>query len=75
MPSLTISLNLTAGQVLAYYHGQAQVVQAIATTGQRVQFPANALRRVVTQDGVHGWFRIEFDANHKFVALVPVDGD
>ncbi len=74
MPDLTIELNLTAGQLLAYYRGQARLVQARATTGQLVQFPASALQRHITKDGIHGLFRIEFDADHKFVRLesIPV---
>ena len=72
MPDLVIQLNLTPGQVLTYYRGQTRAVQARATTGQLVQFPASALQRVVTNDGVHGLFRLEFDANHKFVRLEPV---
>ncbi len=69
MPDLVIELNLSAAQVLAYYRGQARAVQARATTGQVVQFPASALQRHVTVDGIHGHFRIEFDAQYKFVRL------
>lgn len=72
MPALEIDLNLKPHQVLAYYRGQAQAVQARAITGQLVQFPAAALRRHVTPDGIHGRFRIEFDENYKFVGLEPV---
>lgn len=75
MPDLIIELNLTAGQVLQYYRGTAQVVQARATTGQVVQFPANVLQRHVTQDGIRGRFRLEFDANRKFVGLVRLNED
>jgi hypothetical protein len=37
-----------------------------------VQFPASALQRLVTTDGIHGYFRIEFDQNYKFVGIEPV---
>ncbi|HVU35154.1 MAG TPA: DUF2835 domain-containing protein [Opitutaceae bacterium] len=73
MPELIIELNLGPGQVLQYYRGVAQVVQARATTGQLVQFPASVLQRHVTKDGIRGRFRLEFDANHKLVGLHPVD--
>ena len=72
MPALTIQLNLPADQVLRYYRGQARSVQARATTGQLVQFPASALQRHVTAEGIHGLFQIEFDANYKFVSLERV---
>lgn len=69
MPDLTVELNLAASQVLKYYRGHARSVQAKATTGQLVQFPAAALQRHVTPDGIHGRFRLEFDAQYKFVSL------
>jgi hypothetical protein len=72
MPDLIIELNLNPGQLLQYYRGAAQVVQARAANGQVVQFPANVLQRHVTKDGIHGQFRLEFDANRKFLGLVPV---
>ena len=69
MPDLTLHLEIPAAQMLRYYRGQARAVQARATTGQLVQFPASALQRYVSPDGIHGTFRIEFDANFKFVRL------
>lgn len=72
MPELVIELHLTPSQVLSYYRGQTRAVQARAMTGQVVQFPASALQRVVTNDGVHGLFRLEFDAQNKFVGLNPL---
>lgn len=73
MPALTVDIHLTPAQLLRYYRGQARAVQARATTGQLVQFPAAALQRHVTPDGIHGLFELEFDADHKFVRLDRVD--
>lgn len=69
MPELTIELHLTAGQVESYYRGETRAIQARATNGQTVRFPASVLRKFVTFDGVHGRFLIEFDEQHKFVRL------
>ena len=69
MPELTLELNISADQLLAYYRGEAKVVRARATTGQTVQFPANALRALVSPEGIRGRYRIVFDANNKFVGL------
>ncbi len=44
----------------------------MATDGRSVQFPAQAIQRFVTEDGVHGRFRLEFDARNKFVGLERV---
>jgi len=73
MPALVFELHLTPDQILAYYRGQSRAVQARARTGQLVQFPASALQRHITAEGIHGVFRIEFDAQHKFVALHRVE--
>ena len=73
MPALVLELHLTPEQVLGYYRGQTRAVQARARSGQLVQFPASALQRHVTPEGIHGVFRIEFDAQHKFIALQRVE--
>jgi Protein of unknown function (DUF2835) len=72
MPELIIELNLSAEKLLAYYRGEIRGVQARAITGQTVQFPVAALQKLISSDGIHGQFRIEFDENHKFVRLEPV---
>lgn len=69
MPQIRFRLNISAEHYLAYYQGAASKVIATSTDGRRVQFPADRLRPFVTHDGVRGEFVIEFDANHKFVAL------
>ena len=73
MPELTLELHISADQLLAYYRGDVSVVRARTVTGQSIQFPATALRRLVALDGIHGRYRIVFDVNHKFVSLEPVD--
>lgn len=74
MPELILDLAITADQMLAYYRGAARTVRVRATNGQTVQFPASVLQRLVTQDGVHGRFRMVFDDNHKFLRMEPVVG-
>lgn len=72
MAELILQIELPAQQLHAYYRGEVRIVRARASTGQMVQFPASALQKHFTKDGVHGRFRMEFDANHKFVALERV---
>lgn len=69
MPQIRFRLNISPEHYLAYYQGAARKVIAISSDGRRIQFPADKLRPFVTHDGVRGEFVIEFDANHKFVAL------
>lgn len=69
MPSLYLELRISPDEMLDYYRGTARTVHALATTGQTVNFPASAIQRFVTTEGVHGWFRLDFDEQHKFVGL------
>lgn len=69
MPDLDFTLNLSPERVLAYYRGEARNVVATLDDGRTIQFPATALQKVVTKDGVRGRFRLRFDAQHKFQRL------
>jgi hypothetical protein len=69
MPSLDIELHIDADRLLEYYRGRARTVHATASNGQTVNFPASALQAHVTADGIHGWFRLEFDEHYKLLRL------
>lgn len=60
-----LNLFLSADEYMRFYQGAARNVVATATSGQRVQFPANLLRPFVTRDGVSGLFVLEVDENNK----------
>ena len=62
-------LDIPAHLYQSYYQGAARNVIAPSRDGRRVQFPAERLRPFVSHDGVRGEFVIEFDDNHRFVAL------
>lgn len=66
---LRIHLSLSSEEVLRYYRGEADSVLAWTPEGISVKFPIEALRPHVMQNGVQGWFELEFDARRKFVAL------
>lgn len=72
MNTLEFTLNFTPDEVLRYYRGQARHVVARLDDGRTIQFPAGALQKVVTETGIHGRFRLRFDANHKFLGLERV---
>ncbi len=69
MPSIRFHLDISPELYLSYYQGAVRSVIATGRDGRRVQFPADRLRPFVTHDGVRGEFELEFDVNHKFVAL------
>jgi hypothetical protein len=66
---LRVVLNIPVNVIHSYYSGAARDIVATTRDGRVVRFPANILRPYVSHDGVHGEFAIEFDANHKFVAI------
>lgn len=66
---IVFALDITAEAYLRYYQGAARDVIARGRDGRTVRFPAGLLRRYVAHDGVHGEFRLRFDAKHKLVSL------
>lgn len=70
--SLMFRLNVGREEAMRYYRGEASSVVARADSGQSLQFPAIHVRRFITQNGIHGRFRIHFDSNHKLLNIERV---
>ena len=66
---LRFRLHLTQEQALRYYQGSARAVVVRAENGQRIQFPAEHIRPFIGQDGVQGYFSIQFDHHHKLIGI------
>lgn len=66
-------LAISAEEYLAYYQGSAQVVVARSEDNRTIRFPASAIRKFVTHDGVFGTFEISFDENNKLIAIESID--
>ncbi|MCC6207228.1 MAG: DUF2835 domain-containing protein [Gammaproteobacteria bacterium] len=66
---ITFTLNISPDEYLRYYQGAARHVVVRGRDGRTVQFPAGLLRGFVSHDGVHGEFRLRFDASNKLVSL------
>ncbi|MDC9725979.1 MAG: DUF2835 family protein [Gammaproteobacteria bacterium] len=69
---LQFYLNISREQALRYYQGTAKVVVVTTTSGQKLQFPAEHIRSFIAQDGIEGWFSIQFDDENKLIALKKV---
>ena len=69
MSTIRFSLYLSSEQYLAYYQGHAKNVSVVSDDGRRIEFPAEHLRPYLTHEGIRGHFEIEFDQQHRFVAL------
>ena len=66
---LRLRLAIPAQEYLAYYRHEAEAVMARTLDGPSIEFPAAALRRHVSRDGVYGLFEIEFDASRRLIRL------
>lgn len=72
MHSIDILLHLSFDECLAHYEGRIVNVRTRSVDGRWVIFPAEAIRRVVTRDGVHGVYRLTFTDEGKFVSIKPL---
>jgi len=66
------SLHISADDYLYYYKGKAKYVLTKSRDGRNIKFPADALRRFLTHDGVFGQFRLRFDENHKLISIEKI---
>ena len=71
--TIRFRLAISAEEYLAYYQGSAREVVARSDDNKVVQFPASAIRKFVTHDGIFGSFEITFDENNKLIAIQPVE--
>jgi len=71
--SIRFRLAISAEEYLAYYQGGARDVVARSEDNKTIRFPASAIRKFVTHDGIFGDFEITFDENHKLITIQSVD--
>ncbi|MFT4518834.1 MAG: hypothetical protein ACI9JM_001219 [Halioglobus sp.] len=71
--SIRFRLAISPEEYLAYYQGSAQDVVACSEDNKTIRFPASAIRKFVTNDGIFGDFEITFDENNKLIAIQSVD--
>jgi hypothetical protein len=57
---IRLFLRISPDDYMAYYRGGIKHVVARARDGRVVKFPASALRRFISRDGIEGEFEIEF---------------
>lgn len=69
MPRKYFKLNISAENYQAYYRGVSQTIVTRSEDGQKIQFPANELRKFVSHSGVCGRFEITYSRNSKLIDL------
>ena len=70
--SIRFRLALSADEYLAYYQGGARDVVTRSDDNRVIRFPASAIRKFVTHEGVYGHFEIFFDENNRLIAIESV---
>ncbi len=73
MQTVTVRLNISPERFQVYYQGIVENVQANASDGRSVQFPARVLRPFLSYQGIQGTFEITYDANLKFQSIRKAD--
>ena len=73
LSSIRFRLAISANDYLAHYQGSAQVVVVRSEDNRVVQFPASAIRKFVTHDGIYGRFEMTIDENNKLIAIEPIE--
>lgn len=64
-----VYLDISPDLYQQYYRGAIKHVVAQLDDGRRIQFPASILRQVVSESGLRGWYKVQTDANNKFVGI------
>jgi len=65
-------LGIEAEKYLAYYKGIARDIVVRSEDNINIKFPADAIRKFLTHEGVFGLFEIQFDENNKLIEIIKV---
>jgi len=72
MQTIDVIINLNYDECLAHYEGRIANVRARSVDGRWVIFPAEAIRRVVSRDGVRGVYRLSFSDQGRFISITTL---
>ncbi|MCL5425355.1 DUF2835 family protein [Halomonas sp. NPDC076908] len=72
MPTIDVVIELTYDECLAHYEGRIANVRTRSVDGRWVIFPAEAIRRIVSRDGVRGIYRLNFSEQGRFISITPL---
>ena len=68
-----VPIKISPDDMMLWYTGSTNVVEARALDGRVVHFPANILRPFVTRYGVSGLFKITYSAAGKYLNIERCD--
>ncbi|MFB9885888.1 DUF2835 family protein [Balneatrix alpica] len=62
-------VGLSYDDFMLIYRGQARAVVVQTESGLSLRIPAERFRPFVSHSGIQGWFELEADEQHRFVAM------
>lgn len=68
-----VPLQINPDNMMLWYSGSSNVVEAKSLDGRVVHFPANILRPFVTRYGVKGLFKISYTLEGKYLSIERCD--
>ncbi len=66
-------LAIEAEKYLAYYKGIARDIVVRSEDNRNIKFPADAIRKFLTHDGIFGLFEIQFDDNNILIRIIQIN--
>ena len=69
MKSFNLNISIEPEEFILFYSGQAKTVVARSDRNEVVEFPANILRKFVSNAGITGRFVIYTNDDNKFIAI------
>ncbi|MFT5394950.1 MAG: hypothetical protein ACI85N_000129 [Gammaproteobacteria bacterium] len=70
---IRFKIVLDADKYLAYYKGIARDIAVRSEDNRKIKFPAGAIRKFLTHEGIFGLFEIQFDENSKLIKITQVN--
>ena len=70
---IRFKLSLSSEQFLRVYQGTAKDIAARTDDGRLIKFPAQNIKPFLTQNGIYGYFEMEFSPEHKFIGIKRLD--
>lgn len=70
---IRFNLSISSEKYLAYYKGHASYIHTSSIENKSVRFPASAIRKFLTHEGIYGFFEIQYDENNKLIQIVKIN--
>lgn len=67
--AIRFQLAISTDEYLAYYQGAIKNIQVRTADNRTIRFPASAIQKFLTHDGIFGTFEIQYDEENKLTGI------